>query len=108
MGLSLANAECDEESGIVLKKGRLSQEQIEAILRALEKGAPAAELAKEYGVSLGSVYMWRAKFGAANIAPDVARLNKLDDENKRLKCLVADLMLENQDLKQMLNEAPKS
>jgi putative transposase len=87
-----------------LKKGRLSQEQIEVILKALENGRPAAELAKEYGVSLGSVYMWRAKFGGTNLPPDAARLNRLDDENRRLKCLVADLMLENQALKQVLNK----
>jgi putative transposase len=86
-----------------VKKGRLSQDQIDTILRALENGRSAADLAREYGVSLGSVYMWRAKFSSANLAPDAARLNKLDDENKRLKCLVADLMLENQALKQMMS-----
>ena len=87
-----------------VKKGRLSQEQIEQILQSLESGRPAAELAKEHGVSLGSVYMWRAKFGAAQVPPDAARLNKLDSENKRLKCLVADLMLENQELKELLEK----
>jgi putative transposase len=81
---------------------RLSQERIDAILRGLESGRSVAELAKENGVSLGSIYMWRAKVGTGHGPPDAARLSKLGNENTRLKCLVADLLLENQELKEQL------
>lgn len=90
------------------KRSRLSQQKIDGILQALEEGRPAAELAKENGVSLGSIYMWKAKFGRGHSNSELERLSLLNDQNKRLKCLVADLLLENQDLKELLTQSAES
>lgn len=90
------------------KRLRLSQQKIDGILQALEEGRPAADLAKENGVSLGSIYMWKAKFGRGHSSVASERLSLLSEQNKRLKCLVADLLLENQDLKEMLTQAAEA
>ena len=66
-------------------KERLSPDQIQEILRAHEEGQSASDLAKQYGVSLGSVYMWRAKYQKTSLPPDIDRVQKLDEENQRLK-----------------------
>jgi putative transposase len=89
-----------------VRKGRLSREQIADILKQLESGKSASDLAQEHGVSVSSIYTWRSKFRSAS--PEIAEpglLEQLEEENMRLKMLVADLLLEKQTLKLMLKKA---
>ena len=89
-----------------MRKGRLSKEQISDILKQLESGRPASELAQEHGVSVSSIYTWRTKFrlpSAEKAEPGL--IEQLEEENLRLKMLVADLLLEKQTLKAMLKKA---
>lgn len=89
-----------------MKKGRLSREQIADILKQLESGRPASELAQEHGVSVSSIYTWRTKFRSPlTEAAEPSLLQQLEEENRRLKFLVADLLLEKQTLKAMLKKA---
>ena len=83
-----------------MKGKRYTEEQIVRILKELEKGKPVAELCREHGVSEQSVYRWRTKFGGMDVS-DVQRLRQLQDENSRLKKLVADQALDIQLLKEI-------
>lgn len=81
-----------------MRKSRFSEEQIIKILKEKEAGAKLAELCRRHGISEQTFHRWRAKFGGMEIN-DARRLKQLEDENRRLKHLVADLTLDNQALK---------
>lgn len=81
-----------------MKRKRYTEEQIIAILKEHEAGIPVAELCRRHGVSEQSIYRWKVRFGGMEIS-DAKRLKELEDENRRLKRMVADLSLD----KQMLN-----
>lgn len=81
-----------------MKKSRYTEEQIVGILKEGDAGITVSELCRKYGMSDASYYNWKAKYGGMAIS-DVRRLKTLEDENKRLKHLVADLTLDNQALK---------
>ena len=83
-----------------MKGRRYSEEQIVRILKAVEGGKPVAEVCREHGVSEQSVYRWRTKYGGMEVS-DVQRLKQLEDENRRLKKLVADQALDIQLLKEI-------
>ena len=83
-----------------MKGKRYSEEQIVRILKEVEKGKPVADVCREHGVSEQSVYGWRTKFGGMDVS-DVQRLKQLEDENGRLKKLVADQALDIQLLKEI-------
>lgn len=83
-----------------MKGKRYSEEQIVRILKEVEKGKPVAVVCREHGVSEQSVYRWRTKFGGMEVS-DVQRLKQLEDENGRLKKLVADQALDIQLLKEI-------
>lgn len=83
-----------------MKGKRYSEEQIVRILKEVEKGKPVAVVCREHGVSEQSVYRWRTKFGGMEVS-DVKRLKQLEDENGRLKKLVADQALDIQLLKEI-------
>lgn len=83
-----------------MKGKRYSEEQIVRILKEVEKGRPVADVCREHGVSEQSVYRWRTKFGGMDVS-DVQRLRQLEDENGRLKKLVADQALDIQLLKEI-------
>lgn len=83
-----------------MKGKRYSEEQIVRILKEVEGGKPVAEVCREHGVSEQSVYRWRTKFGGMDVS-DVQRLKQLEDENSRLKKLVADQALDIQLLKEI-------
>jgi putative transposase len=81
-----------------MRKSRFSEEQIIKILKEKEAGAKLAELCRRHGISEQTFHRWKAKFGGMEIT-DARRLKQLEDENRRLKHLVADLTLDNQALK---------
>jgi len=83
-----------------MKGKRYSEEQIVRILKEVEGGRSVAEVCREYGVSEQSVYRWRTKYGGLEVS-DVRRLKQLEEENARLKKLVADQALDIQLLKEI-------
>ena len=74
-------------------KKRYSEEQIIGFLREAESGIPVKELCRKHGFSNGSFYTWRSKYGGMDVS-EVKRLKTLEDENARLKKLLADTMLD--------------
>lgn len=84
-----------------MTKRKLSEEQILAVVKQLEAGRTAAEMAREVGVSTFTIYSWKAKYGGMEPS-EAARLHHLEDENNRLKRLVADLSLDREMLKALL------
>ena len=81
-----------------MKKSRFSEAQIIGILKEGEAGAKTSELSRKHGVSEHTINRWKAKFGGMTVS-EAQRLKQLEDENRRLKHLVADLTLDNQALK---------
>jgi putative transposase len=82
-------------------KRKLSDEQIIAVMKQLEAGRSVAEMAREVGVSTYTIYSWKAKYGG--MEPNEAmRLRHLEDENNRLKKLVAEVCLDREMLKVLL------
>ncbi len=84
-----------------MRKSRFTDEQIIQILKKSDAGTPTKELCREHGISPNTLYAWRKKFGGMDI-PDARRLRKLEDENRKLKQVVADLTLDKQALQEML------
>ena len=73
---------------------RYSEEQIVAILKEHEAGVSVSELCRKHGVSDASIYKWKAKYGGVEVS-EAKRLKALEDENAKLKKLLADAMLDN-------------
>jgi putative transposase len=84
-------------------KSRFSEEQIIGILKQQESGIPTAQVCREHGISPATFYKWKAKFGGMNVG-EAQRLRQLEDENAKLKRLVADLSLDNVALKDVLSK----
>ena len=76
-----------------MKRSRFSEEQIIGILREHEAGMPTAELCRKHGISSATLYKWKAKFGGLDVS-DARRLKTLEDENAKLKKLLAETMLD--------------
>jgi putative transposase len=81
-----------------VKKSRFTEQQIVGILKESEAGAKTADLCRKHGVSSATFYKWKSKFGGMDVS-DVAKLRGLEDENRRLKKLLADSALEIDALK---------
>jgi putative transposase len=75
-----------------LRKSRFTETQIVGIIRESEAGANTKELCRKHGVSPQTFYKWKAKYGGLEVS-DVAKMRALEDENRRLKRIVADLTL---------------
>ncbi len=86
-----------------MKRIRFTDEQIIGILKEHEAGMPVSELCRKHGVSDASIYKWKAKFGGMDIS-EAKRLKTLEDENTKLKRLLADAMLDNAALKDLLGK----
>jgi len=86
-----------------MKMTRYSEPQILAILRQAEGGVPVAELCREHGMSNASFYKWRAKYGGMD-ASMVSQLKAMEDENRRLKRMYADLSMQADLLKEALGK----
>jgi putative transposase len=86
-----------------MKKARYSEEQIIGILKEAEAGVAITELCRKYGISDATYYNWKARYGGMTTS-EMRRLRQLEDENRRLKQLVADLTLDNQALKAVISK----
>jgi len=86
-----------------MKRSRFSEEQIIGILHEHDAGASCADLCRKHGMSQGSFYSWKAKFGGMTVS-DAKRLKALEDENAKLKKLLAEQMMDVSTLKEMLGK----
>ena len=84
-----------------MKRKRFSEEQIIAILREHEAGVPTADLCRKHGMSSASLYGWKAKYGGMDVS-DAQKLRGLEAENAKLKRLLAESMIDNAGLKDLL------
>jgi putative transposase len=86
-----------------MKRSRFTEEQIIGILREQEAGVATAEVCRRHGVSSATFYKWKAKFGGMEVS-EARRLKALEDENTKLKRMLADAMLDNVALKDLLGK----
>jgi putative transposase len=86
-----------------VKKTRHSEEQIIGVLKQMEAGRKVSELARELGVSEATLYTWKSKYGGMEVN-EARRLKEMEEENRRLKQLVADLSLDREALKGVIRK----
>jgi len=79
---------------------RFTEEQIIGVLKEAETGIPVPDLLRKHGISQGTLYRWKAKFGGMDVS-EARRMKGLEEENRRLKRLVADQALDIQILKEV-------
>ena len=84
-----------------MKQSRFTQEQIIGVLKEHQAGAAAADLCRKHGISDATFYKWRSKYGGMEVS-DAKRLRGLEEENARLKKLLAESMLDVSTLREML------
>ena len=84
-----------------MKKQRFTEEQIIAVLKEQEAGAKAADLCRKHGISEATFYNWKAKFGGMEVS-EAKRLKALEEENAKLKKLLAEQMLDAAALRELL------
>ena len=90
-----------------MKKTRYTETQIIKILKEIEGGRMVKDVCREYGISDATYYNWKSKYGGMT-ASDVKKLKELEDENRRLKRMYADLSLQHEALKDMVNKSSEA
>lgn len=91
------------ERAFRMKKTKHSQEKIIAAVKQMEAGRSVKELARELGVTDQTLYNWKSKYGGMDVS-EAQRLRQMEDENRRLKALVADLSLDREALKAVIRK----
>ena len=86
-----------------MKRSRFTEDQIIGILKEHEAGVSVADLCRKHGVSDATVYKWKAKYGGMDVS-EAKRLKTLEEENAKLKRMLADAMLDNVTLKDLLGK----
>jgi putative transposase len=86
-----------------MKRARFTEEQIIGVLNEHEAGAKTADLARKHGVSEATLYNWKSKYGGMDVS-EAKRLKALEDENARLKKLLAEAMLDSAALRELLSK----
>lgn len=86
-----------------MKKSKYTEEQIAYVLRQAEAGTPVEDVCRGMGVSVATFYIWKKKYGELG-ASEVRRLRQLEDENARLKRLIADLTLDKNILQEVIRK----
>jgi len=84
-----------------MRRSKFSKQEIATILRELELGAKPGELAERHGVSIPTIYRWRSQLGR-DLQAEVARLHELEEENRRLRKIVAEQALDLEEVKSLL------
>ena len=87
-----------------MRKSRFTEAQIIGMIKEQEAGVPTAEVCRKHGVSQGRFYKYKSKYGGMEVS-DVAKMRSLEDENAKLKRLLADAMLDNMVLKGLLGKS---
>ncbi len=86
-----------------MRKSRFTESQILKILKEVEGGRKVADICREHGVSQATYYSWKSKYGGME-ASDIRRLKELEEENRKLKRMFANLSLENEALKDVISK----
>ena len=84
-----------------MRKSKFSESQIAAVLKEVESGVAVADVARKHGISAGTFYQWRSRYGGMSVS-DIQRLRELEQENARLKRMYADLSLDHALIKEVL------
>jgi putative transposase len=87
-----------------MRKSRFTEAQIIGMIKEQEAGVPTAEVCRKHGLSQGRFYKYKSKYGGMEVS-DVAKMRSLEDENAKLKRLLADAMLDNMVLKGLLGKS---
>ena len=87
-----------------MRKSRFTEAQIIGMIKEQEAGLPTAEVCRKHGLSQGRFYKYKSKYGGMEVS-DVAKMRSLEDENAKLKRLLADAMLDNMVLKGLLGKS---
>ena len=90
-----------------MKKSRFSETQIVSILKEVEAGLKVDDICRKHGISTGTYYNWKSKYGGLS-ASELKRIKELEAENAKLKPMYADLAIENDAIKDLLEKKPWS
>ncbi len=90
---------CPQEI-LPMKRSRFSEAQIVSILREYDAGTPITELARKHAVHANTLRLWKSKYGGLDVS-DLMRLKELEDENTRMRRVIANLTLENDAMKEL-------